>query len=302
MAPESSERAGGAGGAVAGQHGEAAHVAGLVAPGVRPYAWAGGIGAVEWEADAAAVVGFRAADLVAVEVGADPDSFAGSGGLEGTDEQVAGSIAVEVDGLVAVGVGHDEPAGVEVPVVQACGAGESAGEDCVGEDALAVGEAAEVPVSVCLLVVGDAPVAAADVDALGGVLVFGLVVHVDALAGFEVCVAAGRVHDLVDAVDEVGDVWFGAGGGVVPCAGVGDELVELSAPCVVLVGDACGDVAEGDGGGGLVAGEVLFDLQDASFEAQGRGEAGVDDVDGVADVGAFGVDAGGGEAGDVAFV
>ena len=150
--------------------------------------------------------------------------------------------------------------------------------------------------------VGDAPVSASDVDALGGVLVFGLVVHVDALAGFEVCVAAGRVHDLVDAVDEVGDVWFGAGGGVVPCAGVGDELVELSAPCVVLVGDACGDVAEGDGGGGLVAGEVLFDLQDASFEAQGRGEAGVDDVDGVADVGAFGADAGGGEAGDVAFV
>ena len=90
--------------------------------------------------------------------------------------------------------------------------------------------------------------------------------------------------------------------GLVPVAASFHAPVELSAPCVVLAGDACGDVAEGDGGGGLVAGEVLFDLQDASFEAQGRGEAGVDDVDGVADVGAFGVDAGGGEVGDVAFV
>ena len=157
------------------------------------------------------------------------------------------------------GGGHaagGEFSGVEVPLVVAGGIGELACVYGVGVDAVAVGERAEVPVSVRLLAVGDAPVSASDVDALGGVLVFGLVVHVDALAGFEVCVAAGRVHDLVDAVDEVGDVWFGAGGGVVPCAGVGDELVELSAPCVVLAGDACGDVAEGDGGGGLVAGEV----------------------------------------------
>ena len=102
--------------------------------------------------------------------------------------------------------------------------------------------------------VGDAPVAAADVDALGGILVFWFVVHVDALAGFEVRVSAGGVHDLVDAVDEVLHVRAGAAGGAVPCAGVGDEFVEG----LLLGGEALRvglpDVAEGDLGVGEAAG------------------------------------------------
>ena len=184
-------------------------------------------------------------------------------------------------------------------MVQACGVGEAAGEDGVGEEALAVGEAAEVPVSVCFLVVGDAPVAAADVDALGGVLVFGLVVHVDALAGFEVRVSAGGVHDLVDPVDEVLHVRAGAAGGAVPRAGAGDEFVER----LLLGGEALRvglpDVAEGDLGVGEAAGQVFLDLEDAAFEAQWCGEAGVDDLHAVAYVRAFRVVSGLAECGHV---
>ena len=166
------------------------------------------------------------------------------------------AVGVFLHGLAADGAagGQAEFAGVHIPKIEACCVGESAGEDGVGEEALAVGEAAEAPVSVCFLVVGDAPVAAADVDALGGVLVFGLVVHVDALAGFEVRVSAGGVHDLVDAVDEVLHVRAGAAGGAVPCAGVGDEFVEG----LLLGGEALRvglpDVAEGDLGVGEAAG------------------------------------------------
>lgn len=147
--------------------------------------------------------------------------------------------------------------------------------------------------------VGDAPVAAADVDALGGVLVLGLVVHVDALAGFEVRVSAGGVHDLVDPVDEVLHVRAGAAGGAVPCAGVGYELVQglLLGGHALRVG--LPDVAEGDLGFGEAAGQVFLDLEDAAFEAQWCGEAGVDDLHAVAYVRAFRVVSGLAECGHV---
>ena len=136
-------------------------------------------------------------------------------------------------------------------------------------------------------------------DALGGVLILGLVVHVDALAGFEVRVSAGGVHDLVDPVDEVLHVRAGAAGGAVPCAGVGYELVER----LLLGGEALRvglpDVAEGDLGVGEAAGKVFLDLEDAAFEAQWCGEAGVDDLHAVADVRAFRVVSGLAECGHV---
>ena len=47
------------------------------------------------------------------------------------------------------------------------------------------------------------------------------------------------------------------------------------------------DVAEGDLGVGEAAGQVFLDLEDAAFEAQWCGEAGVDDLHAVADVRAF---------------
>ena len=137
------------------------------------------------------------------------------------------------------GGGHapgGEFSGVEVPLVVAGGIGELACVYGVGVDAVAVGERAEVPVSVRLLAVGDAPVSASDVDALGGVLVFGLVVHVDALAGFEVRVSAGGVHDLVDAVDEDGFCIGNVNEGITK-----PELVDEFKLCNVYAKDKCKD-------------------------------------------------------------
>ena len=59
------------------------------------------------------------------------------------------------------------------------------------------------------------------------------------------------------------------------------------------------DVAEGDLGVGEAAGKVFLDLEDAAFEAQWCGEAGVDDLHAVADVRAFRAEAGLSEGGHV---
>ena len=59
------------------------------------------------------------------------------------------------------------------------------------------------------------------------------------------------------------------------------------------------DVAEGDLGVGEAAGQVFLDLEDAAFEAQWCGEAGVDDLHAVADVRAFRAEAGLSEGGHV---
>ena len=199
-----------------------------------------------------------------------------------------------VHGLAADGGAGAEAefSGVEVPVVEVGGVVEHAGVEGVGVDAVAVGERAPVPFAVGFFLVGDAPVAAADLDGLGGVLVFGAVVDEDAGAGFHVGVAAGFVHDLVDAVDEVAHVGAGAGGGVVPCSAVGDEFVE----CLLLCGESLGvglaDVAEGDFGVGEWCEEVFFGFEDAALEAQGWGEGGVGDLGFVAEAGAFGAEAG----------
>ena len=128
-------------------------------------------------------------------------------------------------------------------------------------------------------------------------LVDRLVVHVDALVGCLVDVSAGLVHDLVDAVDQVGDVDAFASGRVAPCAAGIDELVEL----LFLRGHAlrvrlC-DVAECEGGVGERADQILFDFEHPALEAERRREGRVDDLHAVPDVDAFRVETGSAERG-----